>query len=188
MLWCALAGLVIPTLAFALAGAALQAVTGTWDLADVLRGLGSPEIAYLFAALGFTGSVLTNIWSGGLSLSDAVPRVGHRAGLVAVTAVGTVVAALDFSDLMLGWLTVMALAAPGLVAVCAVHALRGGGATPGWRLSGLSSWTLGFACGIGLDVAGSSLALPVAAALPAVVYWALGRTDERKLADAKAGG
>jgi cytosine permease len=188
VVWCALAGLALPTFAFALAGAALQAVTGTWDLADVLRDLGSPEIAYLFAALGFTGSVLTNIWSGGLSLSDAAPWVGHRAALVAVTVVGTVVAALDFSDLMLGWLTVMALAAPGLAAVCLVHAVRGGGAAPGWRVAGLSSWSLGFACGIGLDMAGSSLALPVAAALPAVVYWALGPSGERKLADAKAGG
>jgi hypothetical protein len=69
-----------------------------------------------------------------------------------------------------------------------VHAARGGGATPGWRVAGLSSWALGFACGIALDVAGSSLALPVATALPAVVYWALGRSGERKLADAKAGG
>jgi cytosine permease len=188
VLWCALAGLVVPTFAFALAGAALQAVTGTWDLADVLRGLGSPEIAYLFAAIGFTGSVLTNIWSGGLSLSDAAPQVGHRVALVAVTVVGTIVAALDFSELMLGWLTVMALAAPGLAAICVVHAVRGGGTTPGWRLAGLSSWTSGFACGIALDMAGSSLALPVATALPAVVYWVSGRAEERKLADANAGG
>ena len=33
-----------------------------------------------------------------------------------------------------------------------------------------------------------STSLPVAAVLPAVVYWALGRTGERNLADAKAGG
>ena len=188
VVWCALAGLVIPTFAFTLAGAALQAVTGTWDLADILRGLGSPEIAYLFAALGFTGSVLTNIWSGGLSLADAAPWIGHRTALVAVAGVGTVVAAAGFSDLMLGWLTVMALAAPGLVAICLVHALRGGTPTAGWRAAGLSSWTLGFACGIALDMAGSALALPVAAALPAAAYWVLGRTGERKLTDAKAGG
>jgi cytosine permease len=188
VVWCALAGLAIPTLAFTLAGAALQAVTGTWDLADVLRDLGSPEIAYLFAALGFTGSVLTNIWSGALSLADVAPGVGHRAALAAVAAVGTAVAAAGFSDLMLGWLTVMALAAPGLVAVCVIHALRGGTPTPGWGVAGLSSWAVGFACGIALDVAGSPLALPVAAALPAVAYWILGRSGERKLTDAKAGG
>jgi cytosine permease len=188
VVWCALAGLAIPTLAFTLAGAALQAATGTWDLADVLRDLGSPEIAYLFAALGFTGSVLTNIWSGALSLVDAAPGVGHRAALAAVTAAGTAVAAAGFSDLMLGWLTVMALAAPGLVAVCVIHAARGGAAPAGWGVAGLSSWAVGFACGIALDVAGSPLALPVAAALPAVAYWILGRTGERKLTDAKAGG
>ena len=88
VVWCALAGLAIPALAFTLAGAALQAVTGTWDLADVLRDLGSPEIAYLFAALGFTGSVLTNIWSGALSLTDASRGVGDRAALTAVTVRG----------------------------------------------------------------------------------------------------
>lgn len=188
VVWCALAGLAIPTFAFGLAGAALQAVTGTWDLADVLRGLGSPGVAYGFAALGFAGSVLTNVWSGALSLSDAVPRLGHRTALGAIAVLGTLVATAGFADLMLGWLTVMALAAPGLVAICVVHAARGGSIAPGWRSAGLLSWTLGFACGIALDMAGSALALPVAAALPAAVFWALGRTEARKLSDAKAGG
>ncbi len=94
VLWCALVGLAVPVLIFGLAGAALQAATGNWDLADVMRDLGSPELAYLFVAVGFTGSVLTNIWSGGLSLTDARPaavaadrpdrrrlrRRGHRGG------------------------------------------------------------------------------------------------------------
>ena len=43
----------------------------------------------------------------------------------AVTVVGAIVAAGGFSDLMLPWLTVMALAAPGLAAVCAIHAAPG---------------------------------------------------------------
>ena len=62
---------------------------------------GSPTIAYLFVAVGFTGSVLTNIWSGALSLADVAPRVAHRAALVAVAAAGTVLAASGFDDLML---------------------------------------------------------------------------------------
>lgn len=188
VVWCALSGLVAPLLLFATAGAALQAATGTWDLADVLRRLGSPEIAYLFVALGFTGSVLTNIWSGGLSLSDAVPAVPPAVSMPAVALVGGVVAAAGFSGWMLSWLTVMALAAPGLAAVCAIHAVRGKPARPGWGTTGLASWGAGFVCGIGLHMAGSWMALPVATLLPALAYRMLDRDAERKLADAKAGG
>jgi cytosine permease len=185
VVWCALVGLAIPTLAFGFAGAALYAVTGTWDLADVLHDLGSPTIAYLFVAIGFTGSVLTNIWSGALSLADVAPRVGHRVALVAVAAAGTVLAAVQFDDLMLSWLTIMALAAPGLVAICAIHVARGGTPRPGWGTIGLSSWGAGFACGLALYLAGSPLALPAAAIVPAMAYWLLGPRWERKLADAR---
>ena len=185
VVWCALVGLAIPTLAFGFAGAALYAATGTWDLADVLHDLGSPTIAYLFVAIGFTGSVLTNIWSGALSLADVAPRVGHRVALVAVAAAGTVLAAVQFDDLMLSWLTIMALAAPGLVAICAIHVARGGTPRPGWGTIGLGSWGAGFACGLALYLAGSPLALPAAAIVPAMAYWLLGPRWERKLADAR---
>ena len=185
VLWCALVGLAGPVLVFGLAGAALQAATGNWDLADVMRDLGSPELAYLFVALGFTGSVLTNIWSGGLSLTDAVPRVSGRAAQVWVTCVGAVLAAVGFADLMLPWLALMALAAPGLVAVCAIHVLRGGRTRTGWGMTGLASWGVGFACGVALFLAGSPLALPLAAAVPAAAYWMLGPTGERDLVKPK---
>ncbi|WP_217922342.1 cytosine permease [Miltoncostaea oceani] len=188
VVWCALAGLVVPVLVFTLAGAALQAATGSFDLADVLRDLGSPGIAYLFVAVGFTGSVLTNIWSGGLSLTDVAPGIPHAAALVGVTVVGGIVAAGGLADHMLPWLTVMALAAPGLVAVCAIHALRGGPAIAGWGTTGLCCWGAGFGCGIALHLAGSGLALPAAAAVPAIGYWWFGPTEERNLADANAGG
>ncbi|MGD9571960.1 MAG: cytosine permease [Thermoleophilia bacterium] len=188
VVWCALAGLVVPVLLFTLAGAALQAVTGTWDLADVLRDLGSSEVAYLFVAVGFTGSVLTNIWSGALSLTDIAPNVPHAGALVTMTAIGSLVAAGGFDELMLPWLTVMALAAPGLVAVCAVHALRGGPEIAGWGTTGLYCWGAGFACGIALHLAGSALALPAAAAVPAIGYWFLGRPGRGNPTYANAGG
>ncbi len=188
VVWCALAGLVVPLIAFALAGAALQAATGTWDLADVMRRLGSPGAAYLFVAVGFTGSVLTNIWSGGLSLSHVVPRVPEAVAMPAVAVAGAIVAAAGFSDLMLPWLTVMALATPGLAAVCAVHALRGKAACGRWGTTGLCSWGAGFGCGMALHVAGSGVALPVAALLPAVAYWMLAPGGGRKLADANTTG
>jgi hypothetical protein len=154
----------------------------------VMRGLGSPEVAYLFVALGFTGSVLTNIWSGALSLADAAPGVGHRAALAAVALVGAVIAAAGFAGAMLPWLTVMALAAPGLVAVCAVHVLLRRDPRPGWGAAGLVSWAVGFGCGIALHLAGSPLALPAAAAVPALVYWLLGRPGREGLVDATLEG
>ncbi len=167
------------------AGGARQAATGNWDLADVMRDLGSPELAYLFVAVGFTGSVLTNIWSGGLSLTDAVPRVSRRGAQVWVAGIGAVIAAAGFAELMLPWLAIMALAAPGLVAVCAIHALRGGRTAPGWGMTGLACWGAGFGCGIALFLAGSPLALPGAAVIPAVAYWVLGPTGERNLVNPK---
>ena len=185
VVWCAVAGLAIPFVLFGLAGAALQAATGTWDLSDVMRDLGSPELAYLFVALGFVGSVLTNIWSGGLSLNDVAPRLSRGAGQAIVAVVGAVIAAAGFSDLMLPWLTVMALAAPGLIVVCVLHVVRGGRPAIGWGMTGLACWGVGFACGIALFLAGSPLALPGAAAIPAVAYWVLGPSGERNLLNAK---
>ncbi len=188
VVWCALTGLAAPVLAFALAGAVLQAATGEWDLADVLRGLGSSNVAYLFVAVGFTGSILTNLWSGALSLQDAAPRVTHRGALLTVAAVGAALAAAGFDDLMLSWLTVMALAAPGLVAVCVIHAARRERVEDGWRAAGLAAWGGGFACGLGLYLAGSPLALPAATLVPALVYWLSRRRGERDLVDATQGG
>jgi cytosine permease len=178
VVWCALAGLLTPLIGFAIAGAALQAATGTWDLADVLRELGSPNVAYLFVALGFTGSVLTNLYSGALSLNHAVPAVGHRPALVAVAAAGGALAVAGFADLMLPYLTLMALAAPGLVVVCWAHALWGRRAPSGWSPAGLGAWMLGVVAGVSLHLAGSWLALPAAVVVPALVYGLAGRGGE----------
>jgi cytosine permease len=169
VIWCAAVGMALPVAAFATTGAALYLSTGTWNLADVLRGLGSPTIAYLFVAVGFTGSVMTNIYSGALSLTDAVPRAGHRRALVAVAVAGTALAALDFSRWMVGYLTVIALAAPSLIAVICVHALRGGEPRSGWNVAGLAAWGAGFAAGLALHLAGSSLGMPVSLAVAAAL-------------------
>jgi cytosine permease len=188
VLWCALAGLLLPVSAFALAGATLYAVTGTWDLADVLRDLGSPVVAYLFLAIGFSGSVLTNIYSGGLSLSDAAGGIGIPVARVVVAIVGGTIAALGFADHMLDWLAAMALAAPGLAALCVIHVVRGEPVRSGWGVIGLASWGAGFACAMALHLAGSPFALLVAAAVPAAAYLLLGRPAERDFAEARLGG
>lgn len=179
VVWCALWGLCVPLIAFALAGALLYAATGDWDLGDALRDLGSSQLAYLFVAVGFVGSVLTNIWSGGLALRDVVPRLGARTAMAAVTLVGAAAAAAGSADRALDWLTLMALAAPGLVVLCVIA--RPGSDEParGWRFVPLIAWGTGIVCAIGLQYAGLTVALPAAAAVPAAAYWLLGRLPER---------
>lgn len=179
---CALWGLGVPLIGFATAGALLYAATGEWDLAEALTALGSADLAYLFVAVGFTGSVLTNIWSGGLALRDVLPRMGRITAMVAVTAVGAVAAAAGLADRALDWLTLMALAAPGLVVLCVLARRTTDGPPPAWRVIPLFAWATGIVCAISLQTAGSTLALPAAALIPAVAYLLLmrlaGRHDE----------
>lgn len=162
VLWCGLAGLGVPLVAFGLAGAALQAAAGTWDLADVLRALGSPGLAYLFVALGFFGSVMTNIYSGALALGAAT-GLGHRRAMVAVCAVGWALAASGFRDEMLRYLVGMAILAPGLAVLCWL-AWRGAAApAAGWRAGGLAVWGASVGAGLAVEAAGWGWGAPVAA-------------------------
>ena len=112
VVWCAVAGLAILVVLSGSPAPPSRPRPARGTFSDVMRDLGG-RLAYLFVALGFIGSVLTNIWSGGLSLNDVAPRLSRRAGQAIVAAVGAVIAAAGFSDLMLPWLTVMALAARG---------------------------------------------------------------------------
>lgn len=169
--WCALWGLCVPYIGFALAGALLYTATGEWDLADALRDLGSSDLAYLFVAVGFTGSVLTNVWSGGLALRDVVPRLSPIAGMAALTLLGTAAAVAGLADLALDWLTLMALSAPGLVVLCILAGRTPDDSGSSWRFIPLIAWAMGIVFGVGLHLAGSVLALPAAAALPAGVFW-----------------
>lgn len=153
VVWCGLAGLAAPLVVFALVGAALQAATGTWNLADVLNRLSSPTAAYVFVAVGFFGSVMTNVYSGALALSAAAP-VEHRRAMVAVTAVGVVLAASGFSERMLEYLVGMAIIAPGLAVLCwlAWRTLRQ--PPVGWRTAGLVAWGGSVAVGVALQAVG----------------------------------
>jgi cytosine permease len=187
VIWCALVGLVIPVAAFTAAGAALLLATGTWNMADILRDLGSPTVAYLFVAVGFTGSVMTNLYSGSLSFGDAMPlgwaaRLGprrtYRLGLIVTGVVGSCLAALHFADWMPSYLTVMALSAPGLIVILWLHRLLGEHGARDWRPGALAAWALGFAAGLALHLAGSALALPAALVVTAVA-WCLARRAGR---------
>lgn len=167
--WCAMLGLCAPLIAFAAAGAILQISTGTWNLVDVLGRLGSPTVAYAFVALGFTGSVLTNLHSGALSFEDAIPNLTHRGALVIVAVTGTGLAALDFADSMIGFLTAMALAAPCLIGVLWIDELRGHHTTARYVRSGILAWVVGVGVGVALRLVDSPVALPAGIAAAAAV-------------------
>lgn len=180
VLLCAAFGLCIPLIVMAGAGAVLYSATGEWDLAEALHRLGSSQLAYLFIAVGFTGSVLTNVWSGGLALADVAPRLGVRTAQVLVTALGAAAAMAGLADRALDWLTLMAYSAPGLVVLCVVAPREGRGSpTRTWSPHALSAWFVGIFAAIALHVTGVPLALLAAAAVPLGVYGLLeccGRT------------
>ncbi|HWH13558.1 MAG TPA: hypothetical protein VNT51_02355, partial [Miltoncostaeaceae bacterium] len=168
VLWCGLAGLALPLTAFALAGAALQAATGTWDLAEVLQALASPTLAYLFVAVGFFGSIMTNIWSGALALAQAASpspgrALGQRPAMVVVTLAGLALAVSGFRDEMLRYLVAMAILAPGLVVLCRLAWRRLTVAPPGWRVPGLTVWAASVAAGLAVEGAGWGWGAPAAA-------------------------
>ena len=169
--WCAALGLTLPLIAFAIAGGVLQLATGSWNLVDVLEGLGSPRVAYAFVAIGFTGSVLTNLHSGAISFENAIPNLAHHTGLVIVAVAGTALAAFQFADRMIPFLTAMALAAPCLIGVLWLDELRHRRATGAYRPVGVLAWGAGMAVGFTGYALDWSLALPggivVAAAIAA---------------------
>ncbi len=181
--WCAMLGLCAPLIAFAAAGAILQISTGTWNLVDVLERLGSPTVAYAFVALGFTGSVLTNLHSGALSFEDAIPNLTHRGALVIVAVTGTGLAALDFADSMIGFLTAMALAAPCLIGVLWIDELRGHHTTARYVRSGILAWVVGVGVGVALRLVDSPVALPAGIAAAAAVAAAPILRERRVSAD-----
>jgi cytosine permease len=170
VVFCAGLGLAIPLLTFAIAGAILELTTGSWNLVQVLEQLGSPSVAYAFVALGFTGSVLTNLHSGALSFEDAIPRLSHRRALAIVMIVGTSLAALDFADSMVGFLTAMALAAPCLIGVLWLHELSGRRERPpAYVPLAILAWGAGIAAGGALRLLDSPIALPAGIATAAAV-------------------
>jgi cytosine/uracil/thiamine/allantoin permease len=162
VVWCAVTGLAVPLAAFFAAGVVLQRTTGEWNLADVLLELDSATVAYLFLMIGFSGSVLTNLYSGALALRQTVGGLGPDRALLLVAIAGGALALGGLADHMLGYLAVMALAASGLIVLSVLHQARGLAIRDGWRLPGLAAWTVGFLLGLALQAAGSPLALPVA--------------------------
>jgi cytosine permease len=179
VLWCGLVGLLAPIIAFGIAGATLLAAAGTWNLADVLTALGSPTPAYLFLAVGFAGSVMTNLYSGALSLSDAVPAIPHHVGLVVVAVGGTAAAASGFADHMIGYLVVMAIAAPSLGVLCLIAWRRQPDRGRRWRPAGIVAWGVSMGAGLVLHAAGSGRAAAASVTIAALLgFVAVGRVGQ----------
>lgn len=152
--WCAVAGMAIPLACFALIGAALRAATGSWDVAEVLHRLSGPQAAYVFVAVGFFGSVMTNVYSGALALTS-VTGVTHRRAMVAVSVAGAALAASGFRERMLGYLVGMAILAPPLIMLCLLARRVGPTGPPDWRRSGLAAWGVSVGVGLGVQATGS---------------------------------
>ena len=182
VVWCALVGLAAPVVVFALAGAALHAATTLGPRRRPARPR-QPELAYLFVAVGFTGSVLTNIWSGGLSLDDVLRACRAGRPWLVVAAAGTCLAAAGFDELMLPGSRSWRWRRPASSPICAIHVVPRRTSRSAVGNDGLACWGVGFACGLALLLAGSPLALPGAAVVPAIAYWVLGPTGERKLGE-----
>jgi len=173
VLWCAVAGLSAPLLIFVAAGAALQRATGTWNLAEVLVELDAARVAQLFLAVGFTGSVMTNLHSGAAALIDGSPTNSRAAALVLIGAGGSALALAGLADRMLGYLELMAVLAPGLVVLSVLYWTSGSVTRDKWGIPALMAWALGFVAGVGLGLAGSPLALPGALALTGGAYFTI---------------
>ena len=171
VVWCALAGLALPMAAFIAIGAALQRATGTWNLADVLVELDAAPVAQAFLAVGFAGSVMTNLHSGGEAVGEGSGRAGRLGGLVLIGVAGAALAIAGLADRMLDYLALMALAAPGLVLVSVLYWTSGHRTDDKWGIPALSAWAIGFGVGVGVALAGSPLALPVAIALTGGAYF-----------------
>jgi cytosine permease len=177
---CALFGLALPLLAFVIVGAVLQTTTGTWNLVQVLERVGSPAIGYGFMALGFTGSVLSNLHSGAVAFEEITPGRSHRDGLVLTGVLGTGLALIDYSDRMIPFLTAMALAAPCLIAVLWVDERRRRRATTPVRISALVGWAAGAGVGAVLAFIARPWALPAGLGVAAVVGAMLDRDSAPK--------
>lgn len=165
----ALLGLCLPLLAFLAAGIALQRASGEWNLADVLVSLGSGSLAYLLLAIGFSGAVLTNLYSGALAVRLLGGGRYHPA--LAVTALaGGALAAAGIADRLLDFLGLIAVAAVSLLILSIAHHLLGRETRPGRDARGIIAWALGAAVGAATTTVAPDLALPLAAAVSLTVY------------------
>ncbi len=164
---CAAWGLALPLTLFGAVGAAVYVVTGAWNVADMWTRLGSDRIGYIIIAIGFLGSVMTNLFSGALAVRSAT-RLGPRAGMTAFFVVGVALALAGLADHMLDYLVLMTVTAPGLVVLCVVT-LRGRRAVSAWNAAGLTTWGLSTAAGLACAAWAPALALPGALAVSAAL-------------------
>lgn len=142
---CGVVGLGLPLIVFAVIGAVLQASTGHWNIADVLTDLQSPVAGQAFVAVGFLGSVMTNLHSGRLAFATGT-GMGSRIGVWAVAAAGLALAVSGFGGRMINFMVLLAVVVPGLIVVCVAAASDRSPARSAW------AWIWAASCAVGLAV------------------------------------
>ncbi|MEW2445778.1 hypothetical protein [Micromonospora marina] len=179
--WC-VGLLVVPTMLGVLAGAGLSLRTGSTDVVAVLAsGSGLAGYANVFVAVGVFAAALTTTYSGALAVRGLAPRVPPAVAVLAVAAVGGLLAVARFDRHLLPWLTLLAAALPVLVVPMAVEASarrRGRSArrVPAW------CWLPPALLAVVVTAAGVALAPLLALAATAVLtaVWRAGRRSSEK--------
>ncbi|HUH06385.1 MAG TPA: hypothetical protein VML96_01130 [Egibacteraceae bacterium] len=143
--------LVIPTIAVALAGAAVQRGTGAVDLVAVLAGPEGLWIGNLLVALAVVAPTFTTMHSGSLALRAITPLT-ERGAMIAVAAPGLVLAMLRFDLHLALWLRLLAAMLAPLVVPMALEGARRrrGGAA---RLIPLWTWAPASTLAVALSAA-----------------------------------
>jgi hypothetical protein len=161
------------TAATSVVGALLYLATGTTDLVGALAGPGGLAIGNVLLAVAFLAGSLSAVHSGGLALASVTGST-TRAAMLAMTAVGAVLAVAGFDRHLLAWLTLLGAAMPPIILPMALEGAR---RRRGRRSRRIPTWTwfpasaLGVALTVG-RVPGAALAsLGVAAA--ATAGWAM---------------
>lgn len=162
-------GLGLPLAAFLACGIVLQRGSGEWNLADVLLSLDSGGAAYLLLAVGFTGSVLTNLYSGALALG-VLGGGAYRRALALMACAGGGLALAGIADRLLTFLAVISLAAVTLLVLSVTHWLLRRPTPAGVNRRGVLAWVAGTALGVGLTSPAPDLALAGATLLALAAY------------------
>ena len=170
--------LLVPVLGISLAGVSLQQGTGSADLVGVLARPGGLALGNLLIFVSVIAPTFTTLYSGAPALRAAL-GVPERAGMIALSIVGTALAMARF-DLWLGsWLSILAAMLPPLIVPLALESeLRRQGQTA--RRIPLWSWAPASLLAVILTVFGQPLA-PLAglvlALLLAAAWYFTGRRE-----------
>lgn len=175
----AIALLVGSVILVALAGAALQQATATADLIGFLAQSDTLAVGNALIFLAVIAPTFTTLYSGAPALRAAF-GLNERRGMVALTAVGLILAITRFDQRLGSWLSLLAALLPPLLIPLALEgALRRRGYAP--RMVPLWTWLPASLLATGLALWGQPLA-PLAGLVGALIttaIWAVGFRSEK---------